>query len=892
LIARVTDPDANSLQVPAWNLAPSACSGAAPIDLTAGVPGNARGAAVTVQASTNVSNASNALGAPNGSGAYLANSGSRFVLDLGTTLYPGDRLQLIFRSNSSNAFTVALAGSETTSASLPLSSGLTTTASRFHGRWVSVTTPTRYLWISNTTNNGGHVDAVRWVKIGHSAGTFTWNSTAITQFDPAAAGLGTHTITYSIGVGSCVLSTPRQIAISSAPTGTITGPTTLCSGATGTFQLTSTNADQFIWQRSNAGSGSWVGFNTTQQTVALALPTATDLRVGLRSTSCPEVSYSNTITVTPGDNVPPVLPVLPDIGQTTTSASCSTAVALNIPVANDDCTACDPGSVTGYTRLGVYRGHAYYVSNNTSDWVTANNGATATGGHLVSITSPEENAWIASLTAGQILYIGLNDIAVEGQFVWTSGEPVSFEAWADDQPDNGYVLNQDWGAINFDSPGMWDDDGGMFYIPRRHILEFDCAVWQSAGPVPPALFPVGSTLVSFSAVDARGNQSTTSYTVMVTDNHAPAITFPSASVELARSSWPNCTAALPDLTAQASVTESCAFSIHQRPAAGTLLHSDTTVWIMARDAGGNTDSVPVVIRLEDQSGPVITDAPNGQSIIVANAGDIGVPFMYPMPVVQDCSPVTATLITGPMPGGFFPLGATEVRWRFTDTSGNSSEHSFVVTVGANDAPQLACPTIPQVVTEPGQCSALVNYTPPIAVDAQDGNITAFLVPPSLPPGPFPLGTSVVTFRAQDQAGNMATCSFSVTVVDGEPPSITCPPSRTLNTAVNECSVFTSWLPPVVSDNCPSCAQVTAYPDHTLLGDHDGKRYFISNDPATYDDAVATAQSLGHHLVSIGTPAENAFVQASMNAVGIEPVWIGLTDELVEGEFRWHSGEVL
>lgn len=61
----------------------------------------------------------------------------------------------------------------------------------------------------------------------------------------------------------------------------------------------------------------------------------------------------------------------------------------------------------------------------------------ANGGHLATIRSAAEDAWLGNViaTLGAFdTWIGLNDIATEGQFVWTSGLPVTHTAWGPGQP--------------------------------------------------------------------------------------------------------------------------------------------------------------------------------------------------------------------------------------------------------------------------------------------------------------------------------------------------------------------------------------------------------------------------------------------------------------------------
>lgn len=68
-----------------------------------------------------------------------------------------------------------------------------------------------------------------------------------------------------------------------------------------------------------------------------------------------------------------------------------------------------------------------------------------------------------------------------------------------------------------------------------------------------------------------------------------------------------------------------------------------------------------------------------------------------------------------------------------------------------------------------------------------------------PEGPYLLGSTLVTLTATDDQGASASCSATVTVVDGQPPAITCP-----DLSIIECtgpSGAPAFFTPLVSDNC-------------------------------------------------------------------------------------------
>ncbi|MBC8003592.1 MAG: pre-peptidase C-terminal domain-containing protein, partial [Opitutaceae bacterium] len=65
-------------------------------------------------------------------------------------------------------------------------------------------------------------------------------------------------------------------------------------------------------------------------------------------------------------------------------------------------------------------------------------------------------------------------------------------------------------------------------------------------------------------------------------------------------------------------------------------------------------------------------------------------------------------------------------------------------------------------------------------------------------------------------------------------------------------------------------------------------YQITDVSTTWSSAESLAASLGGHLVTIGSASENSFIRDTFSSFG--NLWIGYTDQGVEGTFAWISGE--
>jgi hypothetical protein len=90
----------------------------------------------------------------------------------------------------------------------------------------------------------------------------------------------------------------------------------------------------------------------------------------------------------------------------------------------------------------TFSGHIYYLLD-TSNWTDAENQAVQLGGHLTTINNQGENDFLWNKWgSNHTLWIGLNDVAVEGTFVWANGEAVNYTHWNAGEPNNGVGYGQ------------------------------------------------------------------------------------------------------------------------------------------------------------------------------------------------------------------------------------------------------------------------------------------------------------------------------------------------------------------------------------------------------------------------------------------------------------------
>ena len=131
----------------------------------------------------------------------------------------------------------------------------------------------------------------------------------------------------------------------------------------------------------------------------------------------------------------------------------------------------------------THNGHTYLFSS-AGTWDEVQAEAQRLGGNLVTINDAAEESWIRDVFSdSEQLWTGLNDVAIEGQFEWISGESVTYTNWAPGEPSNSGG-NEDYGVLNYfnqwhdtasNGAWTWDDQASQWQWQEglRGVIEIN-----------------------------------------------------------------------------------------------------------------------------------------------------------------------------------------------------------------------------------------------------------------------------------------------------------------------------------------------------------------------------------------------------------------------------------
>jgi len=273
----------------------------------------------------------------------------------------------------------------------------------------------------------------------------------------------------------------------------------------------------------------------------------------------------------------------------------------------------------------------------------------------------------------------------------------------------------------------------------------------------PDVFPLGSTLIAWTATDNHGNITTAYQTITVVDTTSPVIISPHDITSEATDPTMNYIE-LGELIASDSVgIESI---INDKPIAFPF--GSTTVTWTVTDTSSNISQATQVVTLVDTTLPEIF-APT--DIIAEATGLSSTMVELDQATAYDIMGITSVT---EHPSRFFVLGETTITWTATDTSGNSASATQTVTIVDTISPSITAPgSITMEATSSD--SNIVTLGNPVSSDLVDIP-SIFNNAPDL----FPLGETIVTWTATDTSDNSASATQTVTIVDTTSPELIMP----------------------------------------------------------------------------------------------------------------------
>ncbi len=272
----------------------------------------------------------------------------------------------------------------------------------------------------------------------------------------------------------------------------------------------------------------------------------------------------------------------------------------------------------------------------------------------------------------------------------------------------------------------------------------------------PEFFPMGETIVTWTATDMAGNTSSIEQKITVTDSSFPILQVPSDVVIEATSYDQN------DVNlGEAIATDNSEIASITNDAPEFFTLGETTVTWTATDSSNNFSSITQLVSVVDTTAPEIL--PLEDITLEATSVDENI-VNLDNPITSDVQDVIIYL-TAP---DIFPVGETTVTWTVVDGSDNSSTADQIITIVDTTKPALSIPK-DQIVEASSLQDTLVEIG-----QARAHDITGISSIVHNAPNVFPLGSTLIAWTATDNHGNTTTAYQRITVVDSTSPTIISP----------------------------------------------------------------------------------------------------------------------
>ena len=480
-------------------------------------------------------------------------------------------------------------------------------------------------------------------------------------------------------------------------------------------------------------------------------------------------------------------------------------------------------------------------------------------------------------------------------------------------------LNADLGACgtNFNAPPATATDNCTDNLVVTHDFEGGASNMNATG-----FYPVGVTMVTWTATDSNGNMTSCVQTVEVTDNENPTVTCPLIIETVDVTADSGCSSTIPNFIGDANgngadentITfgDNCAFTLVQSPIGGTAFgtaHNDSeTVTVTITDASNNTATCDITVRMRDEIAPTIA-CPSTVTVnndpgscegtmpnFIGNANGEGADPS--LSFADNCAfELSQSFAAGNTFGDDDNEGhnhSETVTVTITDDANNEATCAIVVTLIDNEAPVFNEGPIATTInantssSSAYDCSALVpdrtspsfyftpertvnNNTTPRADHVSDNctDFDGFVFTQDIPAGTVITEDTDLTVTVTDAAGNTDQIVIQLIFNDNEAPMIdagTCPDDLTINANLNSCFATVILTDPSFTDNC----------DMNLGALNTNVGFFTSE---LYDENGSTSRECNFNLGTTGpifyesTDADGNTRRCEFNVTVVNPDWV-------------------
>jgi hypothetical protein len=405
-------------------------------------------------------------------------------------------------------------------------------------------------------------------------------------------------------------------------------------------------------------------------------------------------------------------------------------------------------------------------------------------------------------------------------------------------------------------------------VPTDNCAIVNSQLLQTEGLPSGASFPLGETTQRFTYTDAGGNMATCSFTVTVvnalsaslllSDATCNGICNGAASLSVANGITPYNVLWNNGATGT-SIANLCAGDY-----IATLTDASGCEIVVS---GQVAEPSPITVELDNIVSPFCgADSTGLLSVEVSG----GVP-----PYGYDWGGTSGTTSIDSLSAGSYTLFVT-------DANGCSTSFTQVVAATDNEIPQLQLNNL--MVSLDSNGMALLSPQQFDAGSTDNCSIDGWsLAPPFLDCGD--LGTVTVAATATDGAGNTATGTFTVTVVDNIAPTLICP----ANFTVGNCNSMVNFSPPFLSDNCTVNATALVQTGGLFSGSTfpmgTTTQSFSYTDASGNSATCSFTITVGTPLVVLGTP-QNISCPGACDG----QVTLNISGGQAPYQVQWNNGE--